>query len=86
VDTRPSDQQPTPFHIAAEAVASVTQFPGYDVTGYIAQMRDVSEETREKLLEKFAHVGVEGAKESSRTTGAPSPSKEERQREYPRTI
>lgn len=50
---RPVEQQFTPYHVAAQAVASVAQVPGYDVAAYIAQMQGVSEETREKLRERF---------------------------------
>ena len=50
---RPVEQQLTPYHVAAQAVASVAQVPKYDVAGFIAQMQGVSEETRERLRSTF---------------------------------
>lgn len=50
---RPVEQQLTPFHVAAQAVASVAQVPKYDVAGFIEQMQGVSQETRAKLRERF---------------------------------
>jgi hypothetical protein len=50
---RPVEQQLTPYHVAAQAVASVASVPGYDVAAYIAQMPGVSEETRSKLRRTF---------------------------------
>jgi hypothetical protein len=49
----PVEDKRTPFHVAAQAVNSVAQVPGYDIAGYIAQMRDVDEATRERLRETF---------------------------------
>jgi hypothetical protein len=49
----PVEQQLTPYHVAAQAVASVASVPGYDVAAYIAQMQGVSEETRAKLRRTF---------------------------------
>jgi hypothetical protein len=63
----PVEQKQTPFHVAAQAVHSVSQVEGSNVAGFIAQMRDVSEETREKLIERFVRraapepLGQEGA-------------------------
>jgi hypothetical protein len=49
----PVETQLTPYHVAAQTVASVAQLPGYDVAGYIEQMQEVSEETRAKLRRTF---------------------------------
>jgi hypothetical protein len=49
----PVEKQLTPYHVAAQAVASVAQVPKYDVAGFIAQMQGVSEETRARLRSTF---------------------------------
>lgn len=41
------------FEKAAQVVYSMSQVPNYNVEGYIEQMPNVSEETRERLREKF---------------------------------
>lgn len=45
--------QLVPFDHAAQYVASMAQVPNYNVEGYIEQMQNVSEETRERLREQF---------------------------------
>jgi len=50
---RPAERQLTPYHVAAQTVASVAQVPKHDVAGFIAQMQGVSEETRAKLVRTF---------------------------------
>jgi hypothetical protein len=44
------------FEQAAGCIAQLAALPGYDVAGYIAQMQNISEETRTKLREKFLNA------------------------------
>jgi hypothetical protein len=55
----PVEESRTPFHVAAQAVSSVAKVPGYDVEGFITQMRDVSDETRVRLRERFLPLQAE---------------------------
>jgi hypothetical protein len=62
---RPVEQQLTPFHVAAQFVNSVAQVPRYDVAGYIAQMPNLTDETRERLRSTFLGAPANGVEARS---------------------
>lgn len=62
----PVERQETPYHVAAQTVASVARAKDGDVAGYIEQLPGVSEETRARLRQTFL-----GAQEQARAHAPP---------------
>jgi hypothetical protein len=52
----PVEQPLTPYHVAAQMVASIAKLPGCDVDAYIERYPNVGEETRARLRAEFVQA------------------------------